>query len=232
MSNLDQSDIKLITEGSEANIDNLLLETDLDLDDSQQDQVISDVYAKKTYQQSDLCCFACLSKFDDKSHAPRRLKTCGHTFCQKCISDALKLAIDCARNGSQDNIMLTPKGFLKCPKCQMIVTPMIVKANELEYDHEILDHLGINEQQIQNLEEQKEDNIYNQVSVVETRDNLLQKFSENMHKRQTSIPKTGKKFQPKSVTRLSKSIVKRNFLSPDMQAAKGALPDSFHTQEK
>ena len=53
-------------------------------------------------------------------------------------------------SGPQDNVMLTPKGFLKCPRCQLIVTPMIVKVDELDYDMEILEHLGINVESIQN----------------------------------------------------------------------------------
>lgn len=95
-------------------------------------------------ETKDLCCFVCLKQFDGEEHIPRKLTCCEHTFCQKCLQEALTLAPKCIEFGSSQHILLTPKGDIKCPiDGVMQQAPEITSVFDLTINQKVVDQLKL-----------------------------------------------------------------------------------------
>ena len=140
MDRQDTEDVNLAATLGES-LERLLLPTDEGAELSARKEA-SVVQKATPLSKKDLCCFVCLKQFDGELHVPRKMTNCEHTFCHKCVQEAIDLSPNCAQFGAQ-SILLTPQGALKCPIDQCILAPAITTAFDLKINQEVISALKI-----------------------------------------------------------------------------------------
>lgn len=119
---MNSDDVNLEGNLNDNNFENLLLSTEgLEPLSSRRSNPRQSPSAKNM-KKIDLSCFVCLKQFDGEQRVPRRMPNCEHSFCHKCVQDAINMSPTCQRNGSQ-HILLTPQGALQCPIDHSIIAP-------------------------------------------------------------------------------------------------------------
>ena len=80
-------------------------------------------------------CDKCHQSMDNKINVPRSLP-CGHSLCQKCISDAI--------NGYYIDSCMIPPVPLKCCTCKITFSPNL-KLKDFPFNFSIIDILTLND---------------------------------------------------------------------------------------
>ena len=100
INNINAEDVDLAGDLNDNNFENLLLNTEgLEPLSSRRSNSRQSPQANDM-NKIDLSCFVCLKEFDGELRVPRRMPNCEHSFCHKCLQDALDLSPNCQNGGS------------------------------------------------------------------------------------------------------------------------------------
>lgn len=100
INNLNTDDVNLAGHLNDNNFENLLLTTEGLEPLSSRRENLKSTPSEKKLKQIDLSCFVCLKVFDGEHRVPRKMPNCDHSFCHKCLQDALDLSPNCQKSGS------------------------------------------------------------------------------------------------------------------------------------